>query len=115
MNEQTMLYEEPERQEDVEWRMWAESAIPEGPVTITRSELARVYGSDRAGRKFIEQARRAGTVIVNQQDGRGYYRPSNDDVDAVLHQLKSTHSRAMALLKQEKAQREWLRERGVNV
>lgn len=42
-------------------------------------------------------------------------RPEDDDVEAVLHQLRSTRARAMALLKQEKAQREWLRERGVEV
>lgn len=59
--------------------------------------------------------RQAGAVIINRQDGRGYYRPSDDDVDAVLHQLRSTRARAMALLRQEKAQREWLRERGIEV
>ena len=117
MNEQTRLYDEPVRPEDKRLRELAETLIPEGPRTMPRSMLGELYGGgetgDRRGRKAIEDMRQAGAVIINQQDGRGYYRPSDDDVDAVLHQLRSTHSRAMALLKQEKAQREWLRERGI--
>ena len=46
---------------------------------VTREQLMMLTGMpDRAVREAIAQARRD-TVILNLQDGNGYYRPTEDD------------------------------------
>ena len=83
---------------------------------ITRDRLSRQTGlTDREARELIEKARRDGTIIINKQDGRGYYQPGPDDVADMLHQYRSNSSRAKSILAQQKHIRKRLRENGVEV
>ena len=68
---------------------------------ITRRELVDLTGmSDRLVRKAIEQARVDGNIIINLQDGRGYF--VTDDPAVLEHQYKINQSRAMSVLVQQK-------------
>ena len=51
---------------------------------ITRKELCRKAGvSDRLMRRMIEDACESGIVILNLQDGKGYFRPEEDEINLV--------------------------------
>ena len=78
------------------------SLIPFGKNNaVSRQGLAAAMGmTDMSMRKAISQARREGLVIINDQDGRGYYR--SDDIKDIKRQRDQTHHRAMSLLAQEK-------------
>lgn len=79
--------------------------------SITREELARMFdASDRSVRRAIEEARKMGYFIINDQNGAGYYR--TDDLDTIERQYKQDTSRAMAILARRKAMRKFLRENG---
>lgn len=82
--------------------MWLAVNIPVGRENaISREDLARKMGvGDRTMREKISEARRAGLLIMNRQDGRGYYRSNN--VSELKDQLTQTHNRALTLLAQEK-------------
>ena len=68
---------------------------------VTRDQLCAWTGlSDRAIRKLIEIARNQGAVIINNQDGEGYYQ--SDDLQDLLAQYRTNHSRAMSILRQQK-------------
>lgn len=76
---------------------------------ITRAQLCALTGlSDRAVRQLIEVARIEGEVIINNQDGKGYY-ISNDPED-IRRQMASNRSRAMSILRQQKYLRRKLME-----
>lgn len=78
---------------------------------VTRTELCSQLGmTDRTVRKMIETARAEGALIINAQDGRGYY-ISEDEAD-IRRQLNINHSRAMSILRQQKRLRQKLREIG---
>lgn len=78
---------------------------------VTRTELCSQLGmTDRTVRKMIELARAEGALIINAQDGRGYY-ISEDEAD-IRRQLNINHSRAMSILRQQKKLRQKLREIG---
>lgn len=55
--------------------------IPAGRENaITRCRLSELTGmSDRANRRYIEAARKAGIKIINEERGKGYYIAENDD------------------------------------
>ena len=83
---------------------------------ITREELRFLTElSDRTIRELIEQARRNGAIILNLQDGRGYYRPAPDELDDVLRQYKQNDRRAMSILVQQKHLRMALKQAGEKV
>lgn len=88
--------------------------IPVGKENaITRAELAWITGlSDRSLRAAIEQARNAGALILNDQDGHGYYTAGNEDLEALARQYKQDTARAMALLKRRKTIRRILKDAG---
>lgn len=75
---------------------------------ISRKELAAKSGcTDRRVRQGIEDARVSGEIIVNLQNGRGYYRvdPKNmteADRGCVEAQMKINRARAMSILVQQK-------------
>lgn len=73
--------------------MGIETYIPFGRENaVTRTELRRITGkSDRKIREEIEQARREGHIIINNQDGRGYYR--TDDPDEIAKQYRQQRRR----------------------
>lgn len=79
--------------------------------SIARRELVLMFDvSDRAIRKAIEEARKMGYFIINDQNGAGYYR--TDDLDTIERQYRQDTSRAMAILARRKAMRKFLRENG---
>ena len=79
-----------------------EDLIPHGKDrAITRAELCAMTDmSDRAVRKHIEEARNRGILIINVQNGAGYYQ-SNELAD-IEAQFKINRSRAMSILVQQK-------------
>ena len=79
-----------------------EGLIPYGrDNAISRAALATALGlTDRGARQLVSKARRDGMVIINAQDGKGYYRTR--DANALRRQLAQTHHRALSLLAQEK-------------
>lgn len=75
---------------------------------ISRHRLATLVGcSDRKMRTFINQARKK-NVIINSQDGRGYYRPTIKDVAAVRKFKKQEENRAKEIFKCIQPVREFL-------
>lgn len=95
--------------------MGIETYIPFGRENaVTRTELRRITGkSDRKIREEIEQARREGHIIINNQDGRGYYR--TDDPDEIARQYRQQRRRAMSILAQQKYMRRLLKAAGREV
>ena len=86
--------------------------IPTGKNNaITRSQLCAVTGyGDRVVRKAIEQARHDGAIIINDQDGLGYYQ--TDDISIIERQYHQNESRAKSILHYQKALRTALKEAG---
>ena len=84
--------------------------IPIGKANaVTREQLCSLTGlSDRAVRKLIEIARIEGEIIINAQDGAGYY-VSDNPVD-IRRQMATNRSRAMSILRQQKYLRRRLAE-----
>lgn len=70
-------------------------------TAITRRELCMKMGlSDRMVRREIERARNEGVLIVNAQDGEGYY--ISEDVVELRRQYQANFHRAMSILRQQK-------------
>ena len=81
---------------------------------VPREYLMEATGlSDREVRKEIEKARKNGYIIINRQDGKGYY--ISDNTDDLLQQYKQNKRRAMSILVQQKYLRKKLKELGVEV
>ena len=67
---------------------------------VTRSELVSILNlPDRTIRRLIQEARDRGEIIINAQDGAGYY--MSDDVGEMKRQLALNNSRAMSVLRQQ--------------
>lgn len=88
--------------------------IPYGKENaISRQQLTIITGiKDRKVRKLIEEARVGGELILNLQDGKGYFRATENDLDSLEHQYKLNRSRAMSVLVQQKFLRRILKEAG---
>lgn len=81
---------------------------------ISRVELqVLMRQSDRQVRKIIEEARRDGFIICNEQDGSGYY--LSDDPDEWEAQYRQDTSRALSILARRKALRAHLKAAGREV
>lgn len=81
---------------------------------ISRKALANEMDmSDRAVRNLIEKARDEGCLILNRQDGRGYY--IADNLDDIVFQYRQDTNRALSILKRRKTMRRILKEAGVEV
>ena len=91
------------------------SHIPYGKDNaVRRSFLCLLLGMpDRVVRRYIQQARIEGHIIINSQDGRGYYR--SDDPADILKQYKQNDHRAKSILVQQKHLRARLKDAGVEV
>ena len=64
---------------------------------IRRGTLVMLTGmNDRAVREAIAKARRD-TPILNMQDGSGYYRPTEDDVEELRHFVSQEERRAKSI------------------
>lgn len=76
---------------------------------ITRKELCRLSGMcDRAVRREIEALRDEGVIIINHQDGKGYY--ISNDAEEMVQQYRQNRARAMAILRQQKHLRKKIKE-----
>lgn len=87
-----------------------EDLIPFGRNNaVKRADLVNILGmSDRVVRKMIEEARQSGIVIINMQDGRGYYRPEGkEDLEGYIRQEEG---RAKSIHRNLKAAKKALRE-----
>lgn len=81
---------------------------------VRRDTLATMLGtSDRQMRKMLQAAREEGVIILNAQDGRGYYQSA--DIDEMTAQYRQDTARAMSILQRRKALRKILKEAGVQV
>lgn len=70
--------------------------------------------SDRQCRKLIQEAKEHGEVIVNLQDGRGYFKPAAEDIANISKQYHQNLSRMISLSKQQKVLRKILKDAGLN-
>ena len=67
---------------------------------VTRGELVAILNlPDRAVRKLIQEARERGEIIINAQDGTGYYR--SEALGDLQRQYNANHRRAMSVLRQQ--------------
>ena len=91
--------------------------IPQGKANaISRTELRfKAQLRDRVMRELIERERRTGVIILNLQDGRGYYRPAPEDLDDIMRQYRQNDRRAKSILVQQKYLRRTLKEAGKQV
>ena len=81
---------------------------------VSRDYLAMLLGvTDREMRRLINQARNEGHIIINDQNGRGYYQ--SDDPDHIAKQYKQNQRRALSILVQQKHLRKRLKEAGREV
>lgn len=81
---------------------------------ITRAELAmRLQVPDRMARQYVGIARLHGVIIINDQDGEGYFQ--SDNVQDIMRQYKQETNRAMTILSRRKAIRQRLKEAGCEV
>lgn len=87
--------------------------IPTGKENaVTREYLCGVMGmTDRAVREEIEQARRRGVIIVNAQDGAGYYQ--TESLEEIKRQYNRNARRAKSILAQQKHLRRKLKAAGM--
>ena len=60
---------------------------------ITRDELLKVADyfvegiTDRSMRRLLEASKQNGNIIINMQDGRGYFRPENkEEIERYIRQ-----------------------------
>ena len=86
--------------------------IPRGKENaVTRMALRLVTGlSDRKVRQEIEEARAEGAIICNDQDGKGYYLPENND--EIYRMYKQDRHRALSILRRQKTMRKTLKDAG---
>ena len=84
--------------------------IPYGKENaISRQSLSEKTGlSDRNMRNLINQARKR-AVIINIQDGNGYFRPTKEDVDEVKRFKKQEENRAKEVFSSLAPVRKFLR------
>lgn len=92
------------------------NCIPVGRENaINRWALREKAGvSDRKCRKLIQEAKEHGEIIINLQDGRGYFRPAEEDLSNISKQYHQNLSRMISLSKQQKVLRKILKDAGLN-
>lgn len=91
------------------------SRIPLGSKNAKdRFALAEEFGvSDRVMRQMIEDARRDGILICNDNDGRGYY--IAESIDEIERQYNRDKARALSVLARQKTMRRLLKAAGRSV
>lgn len=111
-DELAFIYREAPVDEDVEFLMQRLKYGKEN--AMTRPELCRAMQlPDRAVRKVIADARRAGNLIINTGDGSGYY--LSDDPDEWARQYHQDTARALSILARRKTMRARLKAAGREV
>lgn len=88
-----------------------EAIIPVGRENaISRQHLRMISGlSDRAMREQISATRRY-IPIINDQTGRGYYIPSEDDLEEAKAYLRQEEARAKSIFWSIRGLRKWIKE-----
>ena len=81
----------------------------ENAVTLMQLQW-RTGEKDRAIRKEIARLREAGNLIINDQDGKGYYIAT--ELGEVARQYRQDTNRFLAIAKRIKAERTVLRDAG---
>lgn len=91
--------------------------IPVGRENAVKPDiLAKQLDMDeRSCRRLIAEARDSGELIINNQDGRGFYRVSETDLDDIERQYRQDTSRALKILKRRKKMRKILKKAGRRV
>lgn len=86
--------------------------IPYGKENaISRDKLSAEIGcTDRTMRDLINKARKR-VVIINLQNGDGYYRPTEDDMEEVLRYKKQEENRAKEIFGNLQPVRKFIRGR----
>ena len=80
---------------------------------ISRKDLVCITGlNDRAVRAQIQKAREEGFLILNKQNGAGYFLATETDIDELQRQYAQDSARALAILRRRKAIRRILKEAG---
>lgn len=102
--------------------MGIERIIPFGEEkAISREMLCQLTGdSDRRVRQRIEDARREGNIIINTQNGKGYFRLDPDelnesDLAAISRQYWQNKHRALSVLSYQKHLRRILKAHDMKV
>ena len=76
---------------------------------ITSNQLGMLTGlSSRDIRKIISRAKRE-TLIINLQDGKGYFKPTEDERELVERYLKQEQSRFKTIAWSLRSAREFLK------
>ena len=88
------------------------SHIPYGKEkAVSRNFLSMLFGiSDREVRKMVQKSRNDGYIIINDQNGGGYYQ--SDNIDDIARQYRQNRHRALSILKSQKHLRKRLKEAG---
>lgn len=83
--------------------------IPTGQNNaVTADSLCAVLNmSRREVRKQISKAQENGAVILNMQDGRGYFVPADDESQLVDDYIKQESARARSIFRKLRTARKW--------
>lgn len=78
---------------------------------IKRKDLCEKYQiTDDVMREKLRKYREQGEVIINLQDGLGYFRPQKDETYLVELHIKQETNRAISCFKAIRAEKKWLAE-----
>lgn len=86
-----------------------EKYIPTGQNNaVSADSLCTVLNIDRRTvRKLISAAQENGAVILNMQDGRGYFVPADDEAKLVDDYIKQESARARSIFRKLRTARKW--------
>ena len=83
--------------------------IPKGQNNaVSADSLCTALNIDRRTvRRLISSAQENGAVILNMQDGRGYYVPADDESQLVDDYIKQESARARSIFRKLRTARKW--------
>lgn len=83
--------------------------IPKGQNNaVSADSLCTALNIDlRTVRKLISAAQENGAVILNMQDGRGYFVPADDESQLVDDYIKQESARARSIFRKLRTARKW--------
>lgn len=73
---------------------------------VTKKQL--MIQTERTICKEIEEARQSGHIIINLQDGAGYFVPAPEEIALAEAQYKQERARALNILKSNMAINSWI-------
>lgn len=83
--------------------------IPKGQNNaVSADSLCTALNIDRRTvRRLISSAQENGAVILNMQDGRGYFVPADDESQLVDDYIKQESARARSIFRKLRTARKW--------